>query len=85
MFFFNKVLVVGIFLEEMRKHLADPGMGIQSNIDNLEKTKQQMAVKDPNSPAIARLDAQIDSLKIQIMSSSYPKVFEPSYRRLQHF
>ncbi len=52
-------------LEEMRKHLADPGMGIQSNIDNLEKAKQQMAAKDPNSPMIASFDAQIESMKTQ--------------------
>ncbi|MGA2070102.1 MAG: hypothetical protein ABSG97_02030 [Sedimentisphaerales bacterium] len=52
-------------LEEMRKHLADPAMSIQSNIDNLEKTKNQMAAKDPNSPMIARLDTQIESLKAQ--------------------
>jgi len=52
-------------LEEMRKNLSDPGMSIQSNIDNLEKTKQQMAAKDPNSPMIASFDAQIDSMKTQ--------------------
>jgi hypothetical protein len=52
-------------LEEMRKNLADPGMAIQSNIDNLEKTKQQMAAKDPNNPMIAQLDARIDSMKTQ--------------------
>jgi hypothetical protein len=52
-------------LEEMRKNLSDPGMSIQSNIDNLEKTKQQMAAKDPNSPMIASIDAQIESMKTQ--------------------
>ncbi|MGA2323348.1 MAG: hypothetical protein ABSG22_05825 [Sedimentisphaerales bacterium] len=52
-------------LEEMRKNLADPGMAIQSQIDNLEKTKQQMAAKDPNNPIIAQLDARIDSMKTQ--------------------
>jgi hypothetical protein len=52
-------------LEEMRKDLADPGMAIQSQIDNLEKTKQQMAAKDPNSPMIASFDTQIESLKTQ--------------------
>ncbi|MGB7582994.1 MAG: hypothetical protein WBL85_11180 [Sedimentisphaerales bacterium] len=52
-------------LEEMRKHLADPAMGIQSNIDNLEKAKQQMAAKDPNSPMIASFDTQIESMKTQ--------------------
>ncbi len=52
-------------LEEMKKHMADPGMAIQSNIDNLEKAKQQMAAKDPNSPMIASFDAQIDSMKTQ--------------------
>jgi hypothetical protein len=52
-------------IEEMRKHAADPGMAIQSRIDNLEKIKKQMAVKDSNSPAIAGFDAQIESLKTQ--------------------
>jgi len=52
-------------LEEMRKYAADPGMAIQSKIDNLEKTKKQMAAKDPNSPMIANFDAQIASLKTQ--------------------
>jgi hypothetical protein len=52
-------------LEEMRKHLADPGMTVQSQIDNLEKTKKQMTVKDPNSPMIASFNAQIESLKTQ--------------------
>ena len=52
-------------LEEMKKHLADPGMTIQSQIDNLEKTKQQMAAKDSNNPMIASFDAQIESLKTQ--------------------
>jgi hypothetical protein len=52
-------------LEEMRKHLADPGMSIQSQIDNLEKSKKQIAAKDPNSPAIAVFDTQIESLKTQ--------------------
>ena len=52
-------------LEEMKKHMADPGMAIQSQIDNLEKTKKQMAAKDPNSPTIAGFDAQIESLKTQ--------------------
>ncbi|MGA2171778.1 MAG: hypothetical protein ABSG82_02025 [Sedimentisphaerales bacterium] len=52
-------------IEEMRKHLADPAMAIQSQIDNLEKTKKQMASADPNSPMIARFDAQIESLKAQ--------------------
>ncbi len=52
-------------LEEMRTHIADPGMSLQSQIDNLEKTKQQMAAKDPNSPMIAGFDAQIASLKTQ--------------------
>jgi hypothetical protein len=52
-------------LEEMKKHLADPGIAIQSQIDNLEKTKKQMVAKDPNSPAIAGFDAQIESLKTQ--------------------
>jgi hypothetical protein len=50
-------------IEEMRKYAADPGMAIQSKIDNLEKTKKQ--ITDPNSPMIARLDAQIESLKTQ--------------------
>jgi hypothetical protein len=31
----------------------------------MEKTKNQMAAKDPNSPMIARLDAQIESMKAQ--------------------
>jgi hypothetical protein len=52
-------------IEDMKKHAADPGMGIQSKIDNLEKTKQQMAAKDPNSPMIASFDAQIETLKTQ--------------------
>ena len=52
-------------LEEMRKHMADPGMSIQSQIDNIEKTKKQMAAKDPNDPMIASLDAQIASMKTQ--------------------
>lgn len=52
-------------LEEMKTHMADPGMAIQSQIDNLEKTKQQMAAKDSNSPMIASFDAQIESLKTQ--------------------
>ena len=52
-------------IEEMRKYAADPGMAIQSKIDNLEKTKRQMAAKDPNSPMIANFDAQIASLKTQ--------------------
>jgi hypothetical protein len=52
-------------IEEMRKHAADPGMAIQSKIDNLEKTKKQMVSADPNSPMIARFDAQIESLKAQ--------------------
>jgi len=52
-------------LEEMRKHLADPGMSIQSNIDTLEKTKQQMVAKDPNNPMIASFDTQIESMKTQ--------------------
>jgi hypothetical protein len=52
-------------LEEMKKHMADPGMTIQSQIDNLEKTKQQMAAKDPNSPMLASFNAQIESLKTQ--------------------
>lgn len=52
-------------LEEMKKHMADPGMAIQSKIDNLEKTKQQMAAKDPNSPMVASFDAQIESMKTQ--------------------
>ena len=52
-------------IEEMRKHLADPAMTIQSQIDNLEKTRQQTAAKDPNNPMIAQFDAQIESLKTQ--------------------
>lgn len=52
-------------IEEMRKYAADPGMAFQSKIDNLEKTKKQMAAKDPNSPAIVGFDAQIESLKTQ--------------------
>lgn len=52
-------------LEEMRKHIADPAMGIQSQIDNLEKTRQQVIAKDPNSPMISSFDAQIESLKKQ--------------------
>jgi hypothetical protein len=52
-------------LEEMRKHMADPGMAIQSQIDNIEKTKKEMAAKDPNDPMIARFDAQIDTMKKQ--------------------
>ena len=52
-------------LEEMKKHMADPGMAFQSQIDNLEKSKKQVAAKDPNSPVIAQLDAQIESIKTQ--------------------
>ncbi|MGD0551877.1 MAG: hypothetical protein ABSB25_04415 [Sedimentisphaerales bacterium] len=62
-------------LEEMRKHLADPGMTIQSQIDNLEKTKQQMAAKDPNSPMIASFDTQIESLKTQKAQMQKSPVF----------
>jgi hypothetical protein len=52
-------------IEEMRKYAADPGMAIQSKIDNLEKTKKRMAAIDPNSPAVAGFDTQIESLKTQ--------------------
>jgi hypothetical protein len=52
-------------IEGMRKHLTDPAMDIQFKIDNLEKTKQQMAAKDPNDLMIASLDRRIELLKTQ--------------------
>ncbi|MFH1370933.1 MAG: hypothetical protein ABII09_06570 [Planctomycetota bacterium] len=50
-------------IEEMKKHAANPGAGIQQQIDNLEQTKSRLAAADPNSPAIGSIDAQIESLK----------------------
>ena len=52
-------------IEEMRKHLANPAMTIQSQIDNLEESKKRIVSADPNSPTITQLDAQIESLKTQ--------------------
>jgi hypothetical protein len=60
---YKKDIAEGV--EEVRSHLADPAASIQSNIDNLERTKNQIAEKDPNSPAIATFDAQIQTMKKQ--------------------
>jgi hypothetical protein len=60
---YKKEIADGI--EEARSHLADPAASIQSNIDNIEKTKKQIAARDPNSSAIAQFDSQIDMMKKQ--------------------
>jgi hypothetical protein len=52
-------------IEEVRTHIADPAASIQSNIDNLEKTKKQLAANDPNNPAIAQFNVQIEAMKKQ--------------------
>jgi hypothetical protein len=50
-------------IEEMKKQAANPGAGIQQQIDNLEQTKSRMAAIDPNNPAVAQINSQIESLK----------------------
>jgi hypothetical protein len=50
-------------IEEMKKHAANPGAGIQQQIDNLEQTKSRLAAADPNNPGIGSLNTQIESLK----------------------
>ena len=52
-------------LEEMKKHLANPAMAIQPQIDKLEKLQKQLAAADPNNPGLAGVNAQIKSLKAQ--------------------
>jgi hypothetical protein len=58
---YKKQIADGI--EEMKKHAANPGAGIQQQIDNLEQAKSRLAATDPNNPGINSINAQIESLK----------------------
>jgi hypothetical protein len=50
-------------IDEIKKRAANPGAGIQKQIDNLEQAKSRMVAVNPNSPTIKRIDTQIESLK----------------------
>jgi hypothetical protein len=54
-------------IDEIKKQAANPGAGIQKQIDNLEKVKSSISSSDPNSPAIEQINSQIESLKIFYM------------------
>ncbi len=50
-------------IEEIKKQAENPGAGIQQQIDRLEQTKSRLATADPNSPVIASINEQIESLR----------------------
>jgi hypothetical protein len=52
-------------IDEIKKQAANPGAGIQKQIDNLEKVKSSISSSDPNSPAIEQINSQIESLKMR--------------------